>query len=92
METCSIAALGGPIVGLLGVLVALYCYFRPRGQARLAYKTCQLADFGVTKEFFSELCVCPVFVKLISNGTLDAKNITVDIPLGKFVCVTGVHS
>lgn len=75
MDTSTIIAIVGVVIGALGFLFGIYTHFTTRKVAKLTYAVSQFSDFGVPASFLQEMNRAPIAITVTSRGNKSTENI-----------------
>ena len=75
MDTSTIVAIIGVLIGAFGFLFGMYAHFTTRKVAKLTYAVSQISDFGVPTSFLQGVNRAPVAVIITSRGNKSTENI-----------------
>jgi len=75
METPTIVAISGVVVGALGFIFGIYKHFSTRKVAKLTYSVSQISDFGVPASFLKDMNRAPIAITVTSRGNKGTENI-----------------
>ena len=74
MDSSTIVAIVGVVIGALGSLFAMYIHFTTRRAAKLTYAISQISDFGAPTSFLQDMERAPVAITVTSRGNEDTEN------------------
>ena len=75
MDTSTIIAIVGAVIGVLGFLFGIYTHFTTRKVSKLTYAVSQISDFGVPASFLQDMNRAPVAITVTSRGNKSTENI-----------------
>ena len=75
MDTSTIVAIVGVVIGALGFIFGMYTHFTTRKVAKLTYAVSQISDFKGPASFLQDMNRAPVSIIVTSRGNKNTENI-----------------